>query len=192
MKSNSEALLQLVPENVLNITGLTDLDAWKEGIRRLKPHSARGIDTISAAELKTLPSEAIADIRDILLSYRQGFPAWFMTARTFAIPKTDTPLDPSMVRPITVLSQLYRLWSQIITRKVLDQLSQKLPYDITGFLPQRVALTQATCFNTNWKKPSGTIDPPLGVPRSTQVFQHYQKENTHKNTGKNGHGKLLS
>ena len=131
------ALLQLVPENVLNITGLTDLDAWKEGIRRLKPHSARGIDTISAAELKTLPSEAIADIRDILLSYRQGFPAWFMTARTFAIPKTDTPLDPSMVRPITVLSQLYRLWSQIITRKVLDQLSQKLPYDITGFLPQR-------------------------------------------------------
>lgn len=72
-----------------------------------------------------------------MISYTRGFPTWFMIARTFAVPKTDAQVTPALIRPITVLSQLYRLWSQILTRQLLHQCALKLPSDITGFLPQR-------------------------------------------------------
>lgn len=45
-------------------------------------------------------------------SYEIGFPEWFMTSITFTLSKTNDLPVASQTRPITVLAQVYRLWSQ--------------------------------------------------------------------------------
>ena len=131
--------LNLIPEKVLELPDLHDLELWKTAIRRLNKQGARGVDGISAIELQILPDEAIEDLMNLLLSYHDGFPRWFMLARTHAVPKNDGPLSASMVRPITVLAQIYRVWSQVLARSIIANMSNLFPSQITGFLPGRSA-----------------------------------------------------
>ena len=82
---------------------LQDESEWELAIRQLRSSSCRGIDAISAAELKMLPVEAIRDLSKILISYENGFPDWFMTSITFALSKTNDLPVASQTRPITVM-----------------------------------------------------------------------------------------
>ena len=132
--------LSALPENAIQGIDTYQLDLWLDCIRRLNPRSSRGIDAISAAELKILPTRAIQDLMDVMHNYPNGYPRWMMLAKTHPIPKTHGQLGPSQIRPITVLSQLYRVWSQVLTRSVVRKMSEIMPDDITGFLPGKAAI----------------------------------------------------
>ena len=60
-----------------------------------------------------------------------------MLAKTHAIPKASGLLTPAQVRPITVLAQVVRLWSQVLTRCIIRCLAAHFPKELTGFLPGR-------------------------------------------------------
>ena len=132
--------LQHVPEGILEQVDPFQIDDWTACIRRLKPHSARGVDGISAAELRVLPRQAIVDLVSVVSQYSQGFPEWIMLAKTHAIPKIQGKISAAQVRPITVLAQIVRLWSQVLTRCIIRCLSQHFPAELTGFLPGRSPL----------------------------------------------------
>ena len=125
------------------VVRVDDVDLWMNAIRSMKATSARGVDAIAASEMKQLPQCAIHDIMTIMNSYEDGYPAWFMVAITAPVPKTaDTP-QVSQIRPITVLAQLYRIWSRVICRQVLQHLSRYMPCELTGLLIGRGALDSA-------------------------------------------------
>lgn len=114
-----------------------NLEFWLQGIKDFKAHSSPGIDGITPAELKQLPLEAVRDAMNILNTYRDGFPEWFMVARTCPIPKVADIPSTAQTRPITVMATLYRWWAKVIGKQVLHQLSKTLPPQVTGLLAHR-------------------------------------------------------
>ena len=74
------AAIQHLPPDILSDVQPYELNHWLECVRTLKTHSARGIDGISAAELKCLPSKAIEHLMLLLQNYRHGLPSWLACA----------------------------------------------------------------------------------------------------------------
>lgn len=120
-----------------------DLSFWLEAVKKLKSHSARGIDMISAQELKMVSSDMLQDIANVLTSYTSGFPQWFMIGLTCPLAKTKDIPTHGQTRPITILAQLYRLWSAVSSRHLLRILADWAPPSITGLLPKRGAFDNA-------------------------------------------------
>ena len=77
----------------------------------------------------------------VLTSYSAGFPPWFMIGIVCPLPKTSTVPEVHQIRPITVLAQLYRLWSSVAVCQLLRRLSAWAPPGVTGLLPGRGAQT---------------------------------------------------
>ena len=129
-------LIQILPtHDILEIE--ISLMMFKSAIDKLKPFAAPGIDGISAFELQTLPDSLLQQLLDTLGHFEDGFPEWFMIARTFPLNKTDSIPLSSQTRPITVLSQIYRAWGAMICHQVLQKWNSILPSGITGLLPTR-------------------------------------------------------
>eukprot|EP00438_Fugacium_kawagutii_P013630 Skav226741 [mRNA] locus=scaffold5056:48468:52856:- [translate_table: standard] len=134
-------LLHYLPEQVLPVQVQMDLiEDWEFAIATLKPDSSRGIDAISAKELKCLPQLAVRHLAKICVDLSHGFPAWMMVAKTSPVPKNKVSLTPAFVRPITTLAQVYRVWSRVAARKILRCLAAFLPPPLYGFLPGRSAV----------------------------------------------------
>ena len=141
MSSDFETFLNTLPDLPNPVVRLHDQQLWMNAVASLKPHSARGVDGISAAELQSLPPSAIAELANVLGDYKHGFPAWLMVARTFAVPKCNTTPRSSEIRPITVLAQVYRLWARVICSQLLGHYSSLLPPEIWGLLRGRGPFT---------------------------------------------------
>ena len=193
------------PANALQGIDTYQLDLWLDCVRRLNPRSARGVDAISAAEIRVLPVRAIQDLMDVMHNYPEGYPQWFMLAKTHPIPKTQSQPGPSQIRPITVLAQLFRVWSQVLTRSVVRRMSQIMADDITGFLPGKAAtdvryeqqraveeahrwneptsgccLDLHKCFNTVRRKVALAALERLGVPSNYLTQWKNSMEHLHR------------
>ena len=79
----------------------------------------------------------------MLQSYTEGFPEWFMIGLTCPLSKTTLVPENGQTRPITILAQLYRLWSAVSSRHLLRVLADWAPPSITGLLPKRGAFDNA-------------------------------------------------
>lgn len=119
------------------------LENLKKAIARLRHNSALGVDGISASEMKLLPDGLLLLLLKVFQQYPWGFPRDFMTARTFPLNKGEGVPANSQTRPITVLSQVYRVWGSMICHQILRQWGQRFPKQIIGFLPNRGALLAA-------------------------------------------------
>ena len=136
LESFQELMSHLTPAKAIAVD-THNIEYWLRGIRDFKAQSSPGFDGITPAELKQLPISAVHDAMTILNSYQDGFPEWFMTARTCPIPKVHGIPSPAQIRPITVMATLYRLWARVIGRQALAALSQSLPPQVTGLLAHR-------------------------------------------------------
>ena len=139
--SNEEfqAFLHSLPNQAISNISIDDVGVWLDAIKSLKPLSARGIDAISSAELKQLPATCIQDLIKIIREFDKGFPNWMMLSICYPLPKKWPRPRASQTRPITVMAQLYRLWSSVVSRQLLRHFSQIFPCEITGMLPGRGA-----------------------------------------------------
>ena len=140
-----ESFLQMLPSDLpaISVT-VDDLSSWKSAIHDSKAHSARGVDAISAAEMKVLPDAAVLDLITLITTvYHKGFPNWFMLARTFPLGKVEGSPAPGQIRPISVLSQIYRIWARVCCKQILFQLSAIMPVEIQGLLSHRGPLEAA-------------------------------------------------
>eukprot|EP00438_Fugacium_kawagutii_P017616 Skav201058 [mRNA] locus=scaffold2848:5823:10331:- [translate_table: standard] len=163
---------------------------WIQAIKAQKANSARGIDGISSAELKTLPDKAIEDLATIL-GNMSVFPDWFMLALTIPLPKKSGVIGAGQIRPITIFSQLYRTWSRVVSQQILSRFADLMPVSITGFLKHRgpmdasvqfayflekatrtgdvfsgITLDLVKCFNTICRKAAGQVMLKLGLPET--------------------------
>lgn len=121
-----------------------DIDLWNAAIKKSKIRSAPGCDGITFAEMKMMPDKLVQRLADII--EMQGFPSSIMCARTIPLPKGDHLPQPCDSRPITILPTTYRLWSRVVTNRILCYLGNILPPQITGILPGRGAATASYDF----------------------------------------------
>ena len=136
-----DSLFNEFPPLAEDRTDMQDISLWKSAIKKLRPTAARGVDKISSAELKLLPDCLLSTLIMVLTSYSAGFPPWFMIGIVCPLPKTSTVPEVHQIRPITVLAQLYRLWSSVAVCQLLRRLSAWAPPGVTGLLPGRGAQT---------------------------------------------------
>ena len=123
---------------------LSDLDLWKSAIRKLRSASARGSDGISAQELKLLPECAIAALARIFAQDGFQFDQHFVVGLVAPLSKAGLQIPSrDKTRPITILPQLYRLWSSVVSQQIAASLNKWAPRQITGFLPGRGSVQAA-------------------------------------------------
>lgn len=115
-----------------------DVDVWMSIIRKLPGGKAVGPCGWSNDELKVLPKKCIADLAWIFSRIAvKGFGRAFMMAKTVLLAKIDVPLSMHHVRPITILSCLYRLFGKFVFKHVAAKWKDILPFSISGGLPCR-------------------------------------------------------
>ena len=143
----NQMILRLPQEAMVPINEL-DPQLWEATVKALRSHAATGVDAISGHELKMLPIELILELATILCAYSQGFPKWYMAARAIPLPTCWGNIRPGDTRPITILSQTYRLWAKVINTQILSTFAGRCPPDVTGFLRQRDARSAA--YQAQW------------------------------------------
>ena len=122
---------------------LNSPELWEQAVHKLRTRSSPGFDGVRAAELQLLPRDLLFQLQFVFAQYPQGFPPERMAARTVPLPKVDALVMANQVRPITILSQLYRLWAALICQQVLRTWAPLLPADITGLLARRSSFQAA-------------------------------------------------
>ena len=117
---------------------LDDHKIWENALKQMNPKTARGIDSWTVDELKTLPTEAIMSLAQIFHRFQgEPFPKYWQIALTIPLGKERQAHTPAKTRPITVLSLIYRWWSKVVTSQVLQHWAKHLPEYIVGFIPGR-------------------------------------------------------
>ena len=115
---------------------LDDVSLWMAAIKGLKPSSARGIDAISSQELKMLPTSLVSLLAQVL-TQQDAFGSCYMVGLTCPLSKVSHLPEGHQTRPITILSQTYRVWSSVICKQIAEHFVTVLPKEITGLLPGR-------------------------------------------------------
>ena len=131
------SLIQNLPRHDNIEVDTKNFDMWLEALRAFKPSSAAGIDGITPAELQLLPHSALQHVVHLLSDDEWQFPAWMMGAKTCPIAKTQEVPTASQIRPITVLSTLYRWWARTLGTQVLRAFAKTMPPEVTGLLQYR-------------------------------------------------------
>ena len=112
---------------------MTEADVRAE-LRRKKTRTAKGLDGVSLADLKHMPS-------GVIQSYCRFFehaelcgcwPRQLAVGRVASIAKTPTPTGAADYRPITGLSLGYRVWSSFHSRNLIAALDPWLPAGLFG------------------------------------------------------------
>ena len=117
---------------------LLDLDLWRDHARQLKVRSATGYCGFSNRALRWLPDGPLWHLAQLFdMSSRCGFPAHMARATVHTLAKVDVPQSMKDGRPITVFSNLYRLWSSLCSRSLLRAWAQWLPAAVAGSVPAR-------------------------------------------------------
>lgn len=109
------------------------VEKWHRCVNKVKAKSARGACGFTKREIQLMPILWIKLLFMQFAAYEThcSWPKLWSIARVACLRKTDHP-DPLNIRPITILSRMYRLWSMYRSAEVLDHLSQQLPPQLLG------------------------------------------------------------
>ena len=117
-----------------------NLDAWNFARKTMRTKSSTGACGFSVAEIKALPDQAVQHVARLFraaLPYR--LPSCLLTGRVNVLAKTHDPRGYTDGRPICVLPVLYRWWTSVCCRQLLNAWSDKMPKGVCGGLPGRSA-----------------------------------------------------
>ena len=147
-----------------------DLAAWTYARKKMKTRSSSGSCGFSVAEVKALPEAALLHVARLFkASLPYHLPAYLLTGRVNVLAKVLEPSGYTDGRPICVLSVLYRLWTSVCCRKLLQAWADRMPAGIYGGLPGRSArdsfiLDIIKCFNALPRMPMQALLIHLGCP----------------------------
>lgn len=125
-------------------------DAWQKCIRGVKVKSARGACGFSMKDVQRLPQELIQWLFQIYRATENGMP-WPERACLACVVMLAKPGEdnhrPLSVRPITIISVLYRLWSRYRCLQVIQHLGATVPPQVGGVASRLSAdcLTALVC-----------------------------------------------
>ena len=111
-----------------------EIETWLQMVRKIPTRSSRGSCAFSRRELLIMP-ESFISILFILFTAFETVAQWpdlWMISRVICLPKSDCPYDPLDIRPITILSRMYRQWSAYRSAQVLQHLKGMVPPQVSG------------------------------------------------------------
>ena len=110
-------------------------------LKALAVGKARGMDGFSNGELKLLSPKLKARFLTLLnlVTETGRWPESQLTAYVSLLGKVPEPTTPADARPITVLGTLYRVWANIMARKMIQHMMPWLPKTLHGSIPGRSA-----------------------------------------------------
>ena len=112
----------------------TTLNHLKDALKGTKKRNMRGSCKFSTVELQKLPDDLIEKLVNILRLVENGacWPTQWMTAFVIFLPKVEDSHKPSELRPITVISKIYRLWARMHALQVITWASANVAPLIGG------------------------------------------------------------
>ena len=112
-----------------------DLEMWNKYLRGINMKSSRGACGFSSRDLTLIPPKLLEWLFSIYRCAEKGggWPSRLTQARVIMLAKPDSNHHEALsVRPITVLSRLYRQWSRCRSIQILKHLGSQLPPEIGG------------------------------------------------------------
>ena len=103
-------------------------------IKKTKLARSRGGDGFSTLDLRRLPM-ALWNMMASIFSKIEHLHCWpeaWTLAKTLCLPKMPSPKTPLDIRPITVMSKMYRVWGKIRGGQVAEHLASHVPKTIGG------------------------------------------------------------
>ena len=113
--------------------------------------------------MTTLPDCLVDSLRLVCQQYTNGFPSWLMASRVCPISKSWSTPNNAQVRPITIMSQVYRLYGILVCRQILRQWGLCCPASVTGLLPGRGAHLAAYSQQLQLEFHRSTNEAPSGL-----------------------------
>ena len=106
----------------------------KQAIASTSKLSARGGDGFTTLDLSKVPEPILQMLSHILclVEHNKVWPHRWVIAKTLCLTKGHSPTSPLDIRPITILSKVYRLWSKIRGKQLANFLTANLPRQIGG------------------------------------------------------------
>ena len=119
---------------------MLDMPAWYHAISKLPACKATGCCGFHNCDLKSLPRQAVTDLAHLFAAAEDSsFPPELQLARVAVLGKVPFPTDASQARPITILSNVYRLWARVFCQQIIKIWSMRFPAGILGCLKSRSA-----------------------------------------------------
>ena len=146
------------PMKARELTG----DVLLQRARKMGVKTANGLDLWSIKLLKRLPApfwDALAELLRVVERtgrwperVAEGFTSW--------VPKGEGEGDPMKLRPLTMLSQIYRMWAGLRMEDALQWQEQWILRESYGFRPHKGAMDAATVL-TLLVELAQVLDAPL-------------------------------
>ena len=111
-----------------------EIATWLRMIQKIPPRSSRGACAFSRREMLIMP-ESFISLLFIMFAAFETMAPWpdlWMVSRVICLPKSNCPNDPLDIRPITILSRMYRQWSAYRSAQVLQHLKKLVPPQVSG------------------------------------------------------------
>ncbi len=111
-----------------------DVERWQHIVKTIPNKSSRGACGFSKRELLHLPRNLLAVLFSMYAAFESGlaWPTRWAVARVVCLKKGIVAKDATDLRPITILSRLYRVWSAYRSSQILHHISNMVPPSIAG------------------------------------------------------------
>ena len=108
--------------------------SWKHSLKGVRKITARGCDGFSTADASRMEGCLLEWLLTILDSIEKGakWPESWCCSRIVVLGKGTEPKSPLDIRPITILSKIYRLWSRLRSLEVLSHISKLMPPQVSA------------------------------------------------------------
>ena len=93
----------------------------RASLAKMSSHSAAGLDCWEVRTVKALPDELLDGLCVLFdtIESTGHWPAALTTGYLCLIPKTDSDGSPSNLRPLSILSVIYRLWASVRLKELM-------------------------------------------------------------------------
>ena len=115
------------------------VEEWRATIRKRKATSAMGPDGVARQDLLCMGPKLTAKLVQTINAIEQGALAWphgTMVGLISSVEKHEQAQKVGDFRPITVLSQIYRTWASIRSKRFLAWIATFAPAELAGNKPK--------------------------------------------------------
>ena len=131
------------------------VDKWTHMLKGVSTKSARGSCGFSVQELKLIPDALLQALFDLFHAMKDdhSWPEALVFVMVMCLPKVEGPCTALQIRPITVLSRLYRCWARFRSSEIVEWLSSKLLPTLAGGV-KCMSVTDINTIVANYLEPS--------------------------------------
>ena len=141
----AEEILTMIPQGPQIEVPEFEVELWRRVQAKTPCRSARGSCGFSVREIRNIPEWLLIILFKIFTAIEtEGtWPQNWVFAFTVLLPKTENPSNAMDLRPITILSRVYRQWSRYRAIALIAGLTKLVPNTVAGGTSRMSALLLA-------------------------------------------------